>query len=487
MFRAIALTLRAGLHSLRSCPSAPPMRLRDIFVMAPPTPPGQEGQLLSSKLPAAQNRLQESPAMPEAIVVGAGITGLACAHALKKLGIDTLVVESSDRVGGVIRSERIDGYLVEWGPTSLLPTSHTFDLIDEIGLSAELVQADPKSPRYVSIGGELKRVPFGPLTARGIFRALSEPFVRSKSSEEESVAQFFRRRIGTEAHDRLIAPLVTGIYAGDSEKLGISATFPRLVEIEREYGSMMIGMLRAPKKSGGGRPSVVSSFPNGMETLPMRLAEGLQVQLGSKEVRIGRTVEASVTIVTTPSYAAAEIVEPFSADLAALLREVQYAPMVVAAASIAQSSLGVPIRGFGFLVPPSERMNILGSVFNSSLFPDRAPAGHELVTTFVGGALKPEALDWPDARLWDVVGSDLKRILKLSEAPTPVKVVRHRHAVPQYPVDHLKWKRAVDAELKRCRGLFLVGSYLEGVSVPACMELAEKTAHAAHDYIRSVA
>ena len=433
--------------------------------------------------------------MTQAIVVGAGISGLTCARTLQKLGIETLVLESSQRVGGVIRSEKRNGYLLESGPTSLLPTSHTFQVIDEIGLGDDLQQADPKSPRYVCVNGELRRVPFGALTARGIARALGEPFVRSKATEDESVAHFFRRRLGPQVHDRLIGPLVTGIYAGDSEKMSVAATFPRLVEIERDYGSLIVGMMRAPKKTkqvktvsttNGSHPrrSVVSSFPDGMETLPKRLAEGLNIQLGSAGVRIGKTVQAPATIITTPAYDAAEIVESFNSDLAGLLRQVSYAPIVLAATSIADDTMQAPVRGFGFLVPRSERLNVLGTVFNSSLFLDRAPNGHQLLTSFVGGALKPEVYDWPDGRVWDVVCAELKSVLKLQLQPEPVAVFRHRRAIPQYGLDHLRWRRALNTELGRCPGLFIAGNYLEGVSVPACMEQADKMAHTVAEYLQ---
>ena len=431
---------------------------------------------------------------PQAIVVGAGISGLTCARTLQKLGIETLVLESSDRVGGVIRSETRDGYLLEYGPTSLLPTAHTFQVIDELGLGDDLQQADPKSPRFVCVNGELRRVPFGALTAGGMARALGEPLIRSKATEDESVAHFFRRRLGAQIHDRLVGPLVTGIYAGDSEKLSVAATFPRLVEIERDYGSLLLGMMRAKKKkpahtenangTGSHRRSAVSSFPGGMETLPKRLAGGLNIQLGSSGVRIGKTVQAPATIITTPAYHAAEIVENFNGDLASLLRQIEYAPIVLAATSIADDTMQIPVRGFGFLVPRSERLNMLGTVFNSSLFLDRAPKGRQLLTSFVGGALKPEAFDWPDGRVWDVVCSELKNVLKLTLQPDPVAVFRHRRAIPQYGLNHLQWRRAFNEQMKRCPGLFITGNYLEGVSVPACMEQADKMAHTVAEYLR---
>ena len=225
----------------------------------------------------------------DAVVVGAGITGLACAYRLQKLGVETLVLESGDRIGGVIRSERIDGHLVEWGPGSLLPTSHTFGLLSEIGLDTELEEANPKSPRYIVVNGRLRAIPLGPLSFGGILRATAEPLVRSKSSGDESVASFFRRRFGSQVHDRMVAPFVTGIFAGNTEKLSVGAVFPRILEIEREYGSVVWGMLgRRPKdKAARPRRSTISSFPEGLESLPRRMAQNLKIQTGCSGIRIG--------------------------------------------------------------------------------------------------------------------------------------------------------------------------------------------------------
>ena len=230
----------------------------------------------------------------DAVVVGAGITGLTCAYRLQKLGVETLVLESSDRIGGVIRTEKLHGYLVEWGPSSLLPTPHTFGFLEELGLDKDLIQADPKSPRYIAVGGRLRAVPLGPLSAGGILRGIAEPLIRSKSSGDESVAAFFRRRFGRQVHDRLVAPFVTGIFAGDTEKLSVGAVFPRILEIEQRHGSIILGMLRGKPKtavSGKARRSTISSFPEGLETLPLRIAEGLKIQTRCSGIRIGKEPE----------------------------------------------------------------------------------------------------------------------------------------------------------------------------------------------------
>jgi oxygen-dependent protoporphyrinogen oxidase len=424
------------------------------------------------------------------IVVGAGIAGLTCARSLVRRGIETMVLEAGNRVGGVIQSEWIDGFLVEHGPNSLLPTAHTMEWLEELGLADTLLVANRKAPRYIVVDGQLRKIPFGPLTIQGMARALAEPFIRSKSHEDESVAAFFRRRLGREAHDRLAAPFIGGIYAGDSETLSVAAAFPRLVEMEREYGSIMAGMLRGSRKTSGTakagrRRRGVSTFPEGMETLPRRMAEGLRIELNSHNVRIGKTAAAAATVLATPAYAAADVVASHDPDLAEMLRAVEYAPIVIAATALSGESAAIAPQGFGYLAPPAERLHTLGTLFSSSLFPGRAPQGRALLTSFLGGALKPEAFDWPEQRLWDAVCPEMKRLLKIPANPEPVALFRYRRAIPQYRIGHLRWRRALDAQLKRSRGLFITGNYLDGVSVPAAMEHGEKTAAAVTEFLKA--
>jgi len=434
---------------------------------------------------------------PDVVVLGAGITGLTCAFRLQKMGFDVLILESSDRAGGVIRSEQINGHLVEWGPNSLLPTPHTFSLLEEIGLLKDLIEAPPKSPRYIVVNGKMKVVPFGPMSYRGLFRALGEPFVRSRSggedSSDESIASFFRRRFGDEAHDRLVAPFVAGIYAGDTEKLSIGATFPRMLDVERRSGSLIKGMLmqktggtaKTEKPAGPRRGSRVSSFPQGMGVLTQRLAEMISIRYNTTGVRIGSDVHPRATVVAVPAHRAAEIFEETQPEIAASLRAIEYAPIVVAATSLPLEGLTEPHRGFGFLVAKGERVHMLGTVFNSSLFADRAPQNRLLLTSFLGGATKPEAFDWPEQRVWDVVCSELKQILKTSVLPEPVALFRHLLAIPQYTIAHQARAQDLRDAMKRCPGLFLAGNFLDGVSVPACMEQGDATAHMVAEFLEN--
>jgi oxygen-dependent protoporphyrinogen oxidase len=433
---------------------------------------------------------------PDVIVVGAGVTGLTCAYRLKKLGIDALVVESSNRVGGVIRSEVIKGHLVEWGPSSLLPTAHTFRLLEELNLIDDLVSADPKAPRYIVVGGKLRAIPLGPLSMRGILRALREPLIRSKSEGDESVASFFRRRFGDEVHERIVAPFVTGIFAGDTQRLSVGSVFPRILEIERERGSVIVGMLRGKPKGGNSGPtpaqpvsarkSTISSFPQGLETLTRRLSEGLNVKTECRDVAVGQS-GAKATVLAVPAFEAAEILKDAHPEFAGTLRSIEYAPVVVAATSLPTSSLKTPLRGFGFLAPRSERLTVLGTVFNSVLFLDRSPDDRILLTSFLGGALRPEIFDWPEERIWDSMCPELKRLLNSSTAPEPVGLFRHRRAIPQYNIGQSERVQNLASQLKRIPGLFLTGNFLHGVSMPACMEHGDNTAAAVADYLGGAA
>lgn len=419
--------------------------------------------------------------MADVIVVGAGITGLSCAWWLHKLGFDTVVLESGPRVGGVIRTERVNDYLVEWGPNSFLPTPESFKLLDAAQLTSELLTADPRAPRYISVDRRLRKVPFGPMSASGLVRMLGEPFVRSRSFEDETVGDFFRRRVGQEAHDRLVAPFVTGVFAGDTQQLSVAAVFPRIVEMERNYGSLTMGMLRSRKKKQA-RSGHLSTFAAGMETLPKRLARDLNIQLNVANARVGR--EAQAVVIAVPAHRAREILEPQEPMLARLMESVDYSPIVIAATSLPNDVFERPLRGFGFLVPRSEGMHVLGTIFSSTLFPDRAPRGRTLLTSFIGGTFEPETLDWPDGRVWEVVCPELKQVLRTPIQPEPVVLVRHRRAIPQFKVGHPRWVAALRSELRKSPGLFIAGNFLDGVSVAACLENGERTANAVAEYLR---
>jgi protoporphyrinogen/coproporphyrinogen III oxidase len=458
----------------------------------------------------------------QAVVIGAGIAGLVCAYRLKALGADVLLIESSDRVGGVVQTETINGYLIERGPNSSQGGEELMALIDELGLMDELAEGDPKAPAYVYFGGRLHAVPAGAgafiksklLSLGGKLRILGEPFiVRRKARDEESVLAFARRRIGRQAAERMVAPFVSGVYAGDAEKISVQAAFPRLWHLEENYGGLIRGAIakarearRAKKaasavldKAAPTRRRLVS-FKRGMAVLPERLAakigEDLIAGIGSCELRIGDSrkaieitfnrdamphrISADHVIIATPAKAAASITAPLSAELSRLLDGIYYPPLAIVYLAYEVTKVATPLDGFGFLVAPSEGLNILGCVWNSSLFTGRAPAGEALLTVFVGGARKPEAARLPDAELIATAHGELQKVLRIAGEPNVVGITRWERAIPQYNLGHRGRVARIEALLAKTPGLHLIGNYLHGVSTGDVIKEADRVARRVH-------
>jgi oxygen-dependent protoporphyrinogen oxidase len=427
--------------------------------------------------------------MPDVIIIGAGISGLSCAWTLKKLGIDAAVLEQSSRPGGVIQTETVKGYQIERGPNSIQAAAPALRLVEEAGLWDDLLPPSPHAPRFIYHDGKLRKFPFGPLSSKGILRLLREPFVRSKSARDESVRDFFVRRVGKQVHDRIVGPALTGIYAGNTANLSMAAVFPKIVEMERNHGSLSGAFLKSLGKRSKSRPATTTkpkpkgsifSFAEGLETLPRRLAAQLDIQYEVEATRIG---EARATVIAIPAYRAGDVLNATHPKLSDLLKQVVYAPMVIAAVSLPDFSFKEPLSGFGFLVPRSEGLHLLGALFSSALFPDRAPKGQELLTCFVGGMFEPEAIEWNEDRIWETVCRELKTALQTSELPKPVALFRQPHAIPQYNIGHERWVQAVRDELTASPGLFIASNYLEGPSVPACIEQGDRTARAVAEYL----
>lgn len=427
------------------------------------------------------------------VVIGAGISGLVCAYRLKSLGADVLLLERSGRVGGVIRSEFVDGFLIERGPNSARGTPELLELVRELGLADQLLRGDRRAPAFVYFGGQLHRVPMGPgallgsrlLSARGKLRLLAEPFIRKRADRgEESVASFFKRRLGAEVAHRLVAPFVSGIYAGDSERLSAQAAFPQIVELETAYGSLFRGALGRPRPARGER---LCSFRLGMASLPEALAARLEgaLALGCETIGLsrragggfevsfdGNSLSCGAVAIAAPAYEAARLVAPISEGLGGLLREIEYSPLSVIHLAYDESSIGVRLEGFGFLAAPGE-LSILGCVYSSKIFEGRAPEGRALLTVFVGGALNPGAVNMSDEELIAMAHSDLKRVLRIAQEPRPIAITRYERAIPQYNLGHLDRVRRLEEMAGRIGGLRLIGNYLRGVSIGDCIREAE--------------
>lgn len=425
------------------------------------------------------------------IVVGGGLSGLAAAYALSRRGEEFVLLESSFRPGGAVRTERERGFLLELGPNTVRPTAPLWGLIEELGLAGEALRTDPRSPRFVDFGGELHEVPMslGGLAATrllspgGKLRLLGEPFVRRGTDPDESVRDFVTRRLGAQVADRLVEPFVAGIFAGDSSRLSAAAAFPALRRSEREHGSLLAGAIAgrlARRGAGETAPARgLLSFRDGLETLPRALARrlgssmrpgvgamslapragGWSVAAGAEELRADRVVLAA------PAHVASMLIAPFAPDAGRALREIPHPPLAVVHLSWPEASMRGPRRGFGHLVAPGGSRRILGAVWSSSLFPGRAPEGRSLLTVFLGGTRDPSAPSLSDAALIDAAARDLESEGLVRGAPDPVRVTRWERAIPQYERGHAGRMEVLADTERRMPGLLFAGNYRGGVSV----------------------
>ena len=449
------------------------------------------------------------------IVIGGGISGLACAHRLQQSGIPVRLLEASSYPGGVLATIEKDGFRFDLGPQSFLGTETLLGWIDALGLKDELLQANPRAPRYILFGGKLVAAPLAPpsLLATSLFgagtkwRLVTEILRRTQPpAPDESVASFVRRKFGDEVLSRFVAPFVSGVYAGDAEKLSLRAAFPKLHEFEAQYGSIFRGAIKSRPGKGTSRPGLCS-FRGGMEALPRaiaaRLGDSLVGETRVASLRHGKangkpwfeaditrhnlreTLAASAVIVATPTDAASEILSGISNRFASVFSRIEYAPVAVLSAGYRREQVRHPADGFGFLVPRGEGVRTLGTVFNSSLFAGRAPDGMVCFTSFAGGATDPALCEMSDGKITETICAEVARVLGITGKPVTTNLHRYARALPQYNLGHLEVVESLGALVAGVPGLFLAGNYLSGPSLGACVEQAYRTSNAARAYLAS--
>lgn len=429
----------------------------------------------------------------ETIIIGAGLTGLAAAFALRRGGAGVTVLERGDRAGGAVRTESSEGFLVEHGPNSMMVNEPSVEgLIAAAGLSGEVVRPMAKK-RFLVRGGRAVALPSSPLGAistplfslRGKLRILAEPFIARGTADDETLADLVRRRLGPEMLAYAIEPFVAGIYAGDPELLSARYAFPKLWNLERDHGSFIRGAVRLRRS---GPPQSMLSFRGGMEVLPARLAASLgdgfrpSVQVESIERFVGgwrvvwregearRDAVAANLVCALPAYAAAAL--PWEESLRpalASLEEVGYPAVTVVALGFRREDVAHPLDGFGALVPAAEGRRILGAIFSSSLFPGRAPEGHVLLTVFVGGARQPRQAALGDGALEQDVLRDLRDLLGVRGEPSFRRIVRWPRAIPQYNTGYGKILRALEETEAANPGLHFAGNYRGGIAAGQCL------------------
>jgi oxygen-dependent protoporphyrinogen oxidase len=469
--------------------------------------------------------------MKRVIIVGGGISGLATAWLLREKAqlagseLELMLLEKEERPGGKIRSIRADGYLCEWGPNGFLDSKpQTLELCRAIGLEGELHRSnDNARKRFIYSGGKLHLLPENPasfLKSRliswpGKLRLALEPtpFIRRAPSErDESLADFVRRRLGREALDKLIAPMVSGIFAGNPETMSLVSCFPRIAELEREYGSLVraMGKLAKQKKreraegkavsSAAGPGGVLTSFRPGIQHLTDTLAASLGgiVRPGTEVtgVRQGESVpwriacadgceyDADLVIVASPAHAATGMLHDCDPAISSILESIPYASMTVVCLGYERQRLGHPLDGFGCLIPRGEKCSILGTLWDSSMFEERAPEGMVLLRSMVGGACFPEYIRLSDEGVVARVRCDLRDVMGIINEPCFIRVFRHLRAIPQYIVGHGERLKGLEERLAHHPGLILTGNSYRGIGLNDCVAAAQRASDQALELLR---
>ncbi|MEM7349729.1 MAG: protoporphyrinogen oxidase [Acidobacteriota bacterium] len=405
-------------------------------------------------------------------VLGAGIAGLAAAHHLRRRA-EVVVFEASDRIGGNIRTEAIEGCLVEWGPNGFLDNEPaTLELVEELGLNSRLQQARSSAAiRYVWRQGRLRELPTSPpkfllsdcLPLGARLRAMLEPFSRKPPGTDESVRDFAARHLGRGAADILVDAMVTGIFAGDPNRLSLRSAFPKLFALEAEHGSLIKGA----KGRGVGPKGTLTSFDGGLQVLVDTLAKDLDIRLGVDLDALPDGFDHIVSTIPAP-----RAVQVLPAELKPLLQRIPMAPVVVVAL-IYKSEITVP-DAFGFLVPRGQGLRILGTLYDSSIFAGRAPEGGRLFRTLIGGRRDPEAVHLSDEELLEIAARDLARAWGAFPEPDAYRVIRHRLGIAQYEIGHQQLLQELD---HACPShLRLAGSSYRGVALNACVKEAREWA-----------
>ncbi len=451
----------------------------------------------------------------QVVIVGGGISGLATAHYLLRKGVTSiLLVEAAPRLGGKMGTRHVEGFIIEEGPNGFLDNKpHTLELVQELGLGGELYPASPEtSKRYIFARGRLRPIPLSPpafflsplLSPWGKVRLVMEYLVKPAPPEvDETLTQFASRRLGREILETLLDPMVAGVYAGNPDKVSLKSTFPTIHQLEQKYGGLIKGMLalrKEGKTKGGpaGPGGRLTSFRRGVS----QLIEALEKELGERALpgtrvisakkEVGKylletsqgPVETHALVLATPAYEAGNILASMAPPLAKELLEIPYAPIsVVALAFREKDTLRFPPKGFGFLVPRKEGLSILGCLWDSSIFPNRAPQGKVLLRAMVGGDREPHlALESPE-KLVEMVRKDLAITMGISAPPLLIQIFQHEKGIPQYVVGHSARLEKIENHLQELPGLFLNSNAYRGIGLNDCVSNSKATARQVREFL----
>ena len=473
--------------------------------------------------------------MRRIVVIGGGISGLAAAHRLielsqiNQLPTHVTLIEASARLGGTIRTDERDGFLLEHGPDSFISEKpEAVALAKRLGIESRLIETNEAQRRsFIVRNGRLRAVPEGfqllapsriwPFLTTDIFSLAGKarmaadlilPRKRANGLADESLSSFVRRRLGREALERMAQPMVGGIYTANPERLSLRATLPRFLEMEREHRSVILAMLRNARSqttsqttgTSGARYSLFLSFDRGMEVLVTALEQKLKqphaqpatqvdLRLNTRvqsiswtgaswtiQLSSGETLEADALCLAVPAYVAAHLLSNVDQPLSTQLSQIKYASTATINFAYRRSAIQHPLDGFGFVVPFIEKRSLIACSFSSVKFAGRAPENHVLLRAFVGGALQPEMFALDESEMLARVAHDLRELLGITEEPLFAEVAKWQDSMPQYEVGHLDRVEQIDDELSQIPALALAGNAYRGAGIPDCIRSGEKAA-----------
>jgi oxygen-dependent protoporphyrinogen oxidase len=478
--------------------------------------------------------------MKHIVIIGGGITGLAAAHSVlercseSRRQVQVTLLEASPRLGGIFQTQERDGFLLERGPDSFISEKpEALQLIRRLGIESQLIETNQNHRRsFIVNQGRLLPIPEGfhllapgqlwPFVKSGVFswfgkaRIAMDLFLPRRSTKadganDESLANFVRRRLGQEALERMAQPMVGGIYTADPERLSLRATMPRFLEMEHHHRSLIRALQRASKEGvSGARYSLFLSFDHGMQVLTDKLAErilnfkfpgdqgansakvclrvntavdSLMLERRDRSARwllkIGQseTLAADAVCLALPAYISARLLSKVDAQLASELDGISYASSATINLTYKRGDIPHPLDGFGFVVPFTEKRTLIACTFSSVKFAGRAPEDFVLLRAFVGGALQPEVLDLDDAQLLPAILADLCDLLGVTAHPRFSSIARWHKAMPQYHLGHLERVQRIEEQIASLPGLALAGNAYSGIGIPDCIRSGETSAH----------
>ncbi|MBX9686430.1 MAG: protoporphyrinogen oxidase [Candidatus Obscuribacterales bacterium] len=466
------------------------------------------------------------------VIIGGGISGLAAAYKLSREDLfegerpQIILLERSSRAGGAISTYELEDYTLELGPDMFMTEKpEALKLCEDLGLSDYIVSTNESCRRtFIAQGGQLHPLPPGfqmlapsqlapffssPLMSMGgKLRMAMDLFIPKKSGDEdESLAQFVRRRFGQEALERIAQPMLGGVYTADPERLSLAATMPRFIEMEQKHSSV-IRALMAEKKPGengdaGCRYGKFVSLKRGLGMLTERLLSALPadcvhlqcpvtaIEKGTHGktydvvVASGTLVPADAVIISSPAFAAADILNGLDLDLADKLRKIQYSSCAVMNLIYNREDIPHALDGFGFVVPAVENRTILACSFASVKFPNRCPSEKAVLRIFAGGALQQDVFELSDEQIECLMWEDLHLYLGLKSVPLLSLITRYPRSMPQYHIGHIELVKEIRSKVQALPGIALAGNAYEGVGIPDCIRSGQKAAAELAAYFKS--